>query len=86
MRSVRLDEELEARLEEAARVTGRTVSELIRDAVRRRCDELLGGRFRSQLGDVTGAVASRGGQSRRTGRQFVESLRRGRRKRRKKSV
>ena len=86
MRSVRLNEELEARLDEAARVTGLSVSELIRDAVRRRCDELLGERLSSRLGDVTGAVASRGGQSRRTGRQFLETLRKGRRKRRKKSV
>ena len=86
MRSVRLDDELEARLEQAATMTGLSVSELIRDAVRRRCDELLSARLSSRLGDVTGAVASRGGQSRRTGRQFVESLRRGRRKRRKKSV
>ncbi|MHC4080679.1 MAG: ribbon-helix-helix protein, CopG family [Planctomycetota bacterium] len=86
MRSVRLNEELEARLDEAARVTGLSVSELIRDAVRRRCDELLGERLGARLGDVTGAVASRGGHSRRTGRQFVESLQRGRRKRRKKSV
>ena len=86
MRSVRLDEELEARLEEAARATGLSISELIRDAVRRRCDDLLGQCLSSRLGDVTGGVASRGGESRRTGRQFVESLRRGRRKRRKKSV
>ena len=71
MRSVRLDEDLGARLEKAALVTGVSVSEFIRDAIRRRCDELLGGRLSVRLGDVVGAVASRGGQSRRTGRAFL---------------
>lgn len=73
MRSVRLDEELEARLEEAARVTGEPVSAIIREAVRRRCDEVLGGRLDRQLADVIGAVAA-GGSSRRTGKAFAELL------------
>ena len=44
MKSVRLDEALESRLEEAARATGRSVSQIIRDALRRHCEELLSNR------------------------------------------
>jgi predicted DNA-binding protein len=73
MRSVRLDYELEARLEEAARVSGEPVSELIREAVRRRCDEVLGGRLDRRLADVVGAVSG-GGSSRKTGEAFAAVL------------
>ena len=73
MRSVRLDEEHEARVAEAARVTGEPVSELIREAVRRRCDEVLGGRLDRRLADVVGVVAA-GGSSRRTGKDFTRLL------------
>ncbi len=83
MRSVRLGEELEGRLEEAARMTGEPVSELIREAVRARCDAILGARLSSRLADVVGRVASGGGSSRRTGRDFVELLRRRAPRRRK---
>lgn len=70
MRSVRLGAELERRLDEAARITGTHVSELIRDAVRERCDAILGARLSRRLADVVGSVASGGGSSRRTGREF----------------
>lgn len=73
MRSVRLDHELDARLEETARVTGEPVSKIIREAVRRRCDEVLGGRLDRRLADVVGMV-SVGGSSRKTGRKFTDLL------------
>lgn len=41
MRSVRLDEKLKARLEEAVERTGMSASEIIRRGVRRECDEIL---------------------------------------------
>lgn len=41
MHSVRLDEKLEARLEEAVERTGLSASEIIRRGVRRECDNLL---------------------------------------------
>ena len=84
MRSVRLDEQLEARLEEAARATGEPVSQIIRDAVRRRCDEVLGGRLDRRLADVIGTVAA-GGSSRRTGKAFTSLLSARRRKARRRS-
>lgn len=73
MRSVRLGQELEAQLEEAAQITGEPVSEIIREAVRRRCDEVLGGRLDRRLADVIGIV-SVGGSSRKTGRTFTSLL------------
>jgi predicted transcriptional regulator len=73
MRSVRLDEELENRLEEAARASGEPVSEIIREAVRRRCDEMLGGRLDRRLADVIGVIGA-GGSSRRTGKAFTGLL------------
>lgn len=85
MRSVRLDDELEQRLTEAARVTGEPVSEIIREAVRRRCDEVLGDRLDRRLADVVGAIDSNGAQaggSRRTGRAFTALLLAGRKPKR----
>jgi len=73
MRSVRLDPELESRLEEAARVTGEPVSQIIRAAVRQRCDDVLGQRLDRRLADVIGVVGA-GGDSRRTGRAFTRLL------------
>jgi predicted DNA-binding protein len=83
MRSVRLSETLESRLEEAARISGQPVSSIIRQAIEQRCEEILGERLAHRLGDVTGAVRSKGGRARRTGDAFRKQLRqRGRSRRR----
>jgi hypothetical protein len=74
MRSVRLDAVLEARLQEAARVTGKPISTLIRDALEAYCDELLKDRPECRLADVIGVVRSTGGRARRTGKAFLETL------------
>jgi hypothetical protein len=76
VRSVRLDEALEARLEEAAHLAGKPVSDIIRQAIEERCEAILGQRLSSRLGDVTGIVRSRGGRARRTGKAFRASLER----------
>jgi predicted DNA-binding protein len=73
MKSVRLDEELEDRLREAARITGQPMSEIIREALRTHCDELLSDNLAKRLADVVGSV-SVGGDSRRTGRAFKRLL------------
>ncbi len=75
MRSVRLDEALEARLEEAARLSGEPVSNIIRQALEERCEHILGRRLAPRLADVTGVVRSHGGQARRTGEAFIDTLR-----------
>ncbi len=80
-KSVRLTPALEARLERAARAEGVHVSESIRRALARHCDEVLGGVLSSKLSDVVGAVRSPGGRARRTGEAFKRVLRaRGRRR------
>lgn len=80
MTSVRLDPQLEARLARVARMTGQPVSAIIRECVRKRCDDVLGQRLDLRLADVIGSVASGGGNSRRTGREFAKLLKkRGRR-------
>ena len=70
MRSVRLDAALEARLEEAACVSGRPVSDIIRQAIEERCEAILGERLAHRVGDVAGIVRSKGGRARRTGKAF----------------
>ena len=74
-KSFRLDPELEQRLEAAAAREGVPASALIREAVRRRCEEVLGGTLLDELGDTVGAVEIGGDQSRRTGQAFTELLR-----------
>lgn len=74
MKTVRLDNHLEARLERAARALGVSHSELIRDAVTRRCDEVLGCSLAERLAPVIGAVKSAGGRAARTGAAFASLL------------
>ena len=84
MRSVRLDDELEHRLEEAASVVGQPVSALIREAVQQKSNEVLGDRLDVQLADVIGIFSSRGRSrdSSKTGRAFTRLLLRKRKTRR----
>jgi predicted transcriptional regulator len=74
-KSFRLDPELEQRLEAAAAREGVPASALIREAIRRRCDEVLGGTLLDELGDTVGAVELGSAQSRQTGRALTELLR-----------
>ncbi len=81
-KSFRLDPELQHRLEQAAAREGVPASVLIREAIRRRCDEILGGTLLHELGDIVGSVDIGGDHSRRTGQAFAALLR-ARSKRRK---
>jgi predicted transcriptional regulator len=81
-KSFRLDPDLERRLEEAAAREGVPASALIRDAVRRRCDEVLGGTLLAELGEIVGAIDVGGDQSRRTGEAFAGLLQKRRTRRR----
>lgn len=66
MRSVRIDDELESRLERASEASGEPISEIIRKGARRQCDEILRGSGTLELlGDVVGAVRSSGGRDAR---------------------
>jgi len=70
--SVRLEHELEVRLRQVANQTGTPASEIIRNAVRKACDEILTAQPRAALADIIGSVRSGGGDSRDSGRQFTK--------------
>lgn len=77
MRSVRLDEETEHQLQQASRLTGETASEIVRQAVKRQCREILANRLDLRLADVIGSVSSRGKSkytARDSGKAFAEIL------------
>jgi len=81
MRSVRLDDALESRLEEAARLEGKPVSSIIREAIDAHCEIILGQRLADRVRDVAGIVRGGGGRARRTGEAFRTVLRKRRAKR-----
>jgi len=76
MKSVRLDHDLEIKLERAARALGVSQSELLRDALARRCDELLGASLQDRLAPVIGIIRSSGGRATHSGAAFVATLKR----------
>jgi hypothetical protein len=82
VRSVRLNEALESRLRQAARLSGEPVSDIIRQAIEVRCETILGRRLADRLRDVTGSVTSKGGRARRSGLAFLRQIQGGRRRRR----
>lgn len=74
MKSVRLDETLEVRLREAARMAGVPPSTFIRQAVEERCDRVLAERLDLRLADVIGTIHSQGGRASRTGKAFLGTI------------
>jgi len=74
MRSLRLDPELDEKVQRAAAVKGESVSEFIRNAAKQRADETLTIRPSDRFADVTGVVHGGGGQARRSGAAFTEAL------------
>jgi hypothetical protein len=75
MRSVRLDDELERRLAEAAKLTNTPISEIVRDAIRQKCDQVLSDKLYPRIADIVGSVSGNGKyDSRDTGRAFAEIL------------
>ena len=73
MKSVRLDAELEGRLQRAAAIRGETLSEFIRRAAAERADATLVGPA-AEFDDVLGVVHGGGGRARRTGQAFTDLL------------
>lgn len=74
MKSVRLSPALETKLQRAARAAAMTESEFIRDALTRRCDEVLTGSLADRLAPVVGIIHSSGGRAARTGAAFRSLL------------
>jgi len=80
MKSVRLDETLETRLREAARLAGVPPSTFIRQAIEERCGRVLAERLDLRLTDVIGAIHSQGGRASQTGKAFLETLQKSQRR------
>jgi hypothetical protein len=77
MKSVRLGHDLEARLRRAAAVAGVPESDIIREGVAQRCDEVLGDTLADRLKGYIGKYQSPPGTptvSTRTGAAFKDLL------------
>lgn len=74
MRSLRLDPDLDEKVQRAAAVKGESVSEFIRNAAEERADHTLMVRPSDRFADVTGIVHGGGGQARRSGKAFTDTL------------
>lgn len=74
VKSVRLDADLEQKLERAAQAVAMSQSEFIRDAVARRCAEVLGTSLAERLAPVIGIIESDGGRASDTGGAFRSLL------------
>jgi predicted transcriptional regulator len=74
IKSIRLDASLESQLKEAAEVADKTESELIREAIREKCDQVLGDRLDLRLKEIIGSVHGGGGQAANTGRAFTDII------------
>ena len=74
-RSIRIDPVLEERLCEVARREGTTVSAVVREAITRHCDAVLGTDPWAQFADLIGVFHGDGvDRSSRTGEAFKELL------------
>jgi hypothetical protein len=74
MKSLRIDPELERRLQRAAAVSGESLSEFIRRAAAERADATLAPTDGPSFADVLGVVHGGGGRARRTGEAFTEMV------------
>jgi predicted DNA-binding protein len=72
--SFRIDPTLESRLRAVAEREAVPVSVVVREAITRHCDEVLGKDASAALADVIGTVESKGGRARRTGRAYKDAL------------
>jgi hypothetical protein len=74
VRSIRLNDELDTRVRQAAAVEGASVSEFIRRAASERADHTLATGTSERFADVIGAIHGGGGRARDTGTAFVAAL------------
>ena len=74
MRSLRLDPELDEKVQRAAAIKGESVSEFIRHAAEARADETLTERPSDLFADVAGVVHGGGGRARHSGKAFAAGV------------
>jgi hypothetical protein len=77
VRSLRLDPDLDEKLQRAAAIKGESVSEFIRHAAEERADETLAERRSEAFADVAGVVHGGGGRARHSGEAFTNVVARG---------
>ena len=73
-KSVRLTAMQAERLERAARAAGMKASDLIRDAIERRCEEVLGGSLADDLADYIGVLDLGGEPGARRSREVFDEV------------
>ena len=78
MRSLRLDPELDEKVQRAAAVSGQSVSEFIRHAAEDRANQTLAAHPGGSFADVAGVVHGCGGRARRSGEAFAAGIARDR--------
>lgn len=74
MRSLRLDPELDEKLQRAAAICGQSVSEFIRNAAEDRANATLATPPGGSFADVVGVVHGGGGRARRSGKAFAADI------------
>lgn len=74
MKSLRLDPDLEQRLQRAAAAQGESLSEFIRRAAAERADAILTTGRTEDFADVLGVVNGGGGRARNTGGAFTDVI------------
>ena len=74
LRSLRIDPELESRLQRAAAARGESPSEFIRRAAAERADATLSAEPSADFSDVLVVIHGAGGRAHRTGAAFAELL------------
>ncbi len=74
MRSLRLDDELDERVRQAAAVEGASVSEFLRRAAADRAEATLATGAGDSLADVLGSIHGGGDRARDTGGAFADLL------------
>lgn len=73
MRSVRLGTQIESELEQAARASGTSASDLIRQGVRERCARILKARGADAWSAYVGSI-NVGGDARQSSREYGDDL------------
>jgi len=74
MRSLRLDAELDQKVQRAAAIEGESVSQFIRHAAEERANQTLTKRPSDAFADVAGVVRGGGGKARVSGEAFTKLL------------
>ncbi len=74
MTSVRMDAELLARVDRAAKKLSMSRSAFIRDAVSRRCLEVLGDSLAVQIKDFVGVIKGGGSNAKDAGKKSAKAL------------